>query len=263
MKITKAKSKGARKRQRKISLPGGASAPERATGRDRRHTNQPADDPRQPALAKRAKDIGLCNHEAQAVIAGKDFIADEKARLANSDMTVGEKRKAMSKANAAVSDMLANARMMDSRAVMQAANLAVLGHDLGKCINALSTGDEQSKLIDTWETLSASHRNYRMRYIGQTGDPKGASIGMVPDRTETDQSLRVDLRTPEEKAEQAKASWAAWEAKINALPSPQLKWAIRGVLQGFMGEATLWRDQAPATAGRVAVAALRRLCATS
>ena len=209
MKPTKARTQGEKRRAKKarISLAGGDSAEARATGRDRRHTNQPADDPRKPVLTKRAAECGITD--------------------------------------------------------LKEASKPSLGHDLGKCICALATGDEQAKLIDTWETLSACHRNYRMRYIGQTGDPKGASIGMVPDPMETDQSLRVDLRTPDEKAAHAKAAWAEWEGRINMLPAPQLKWAIRGVLQGFMGEATLWADCKPATTGRVAVEALRRLAATS
>lgn len=137
------------------------------------------------------------------------------------------------------------------------ANDPVLGHDMGKCINAITGGNAQ--IIETWEELSASRRNYLSRYIGQTGEPRGATIAMVPGKMETDPSLRIDPRTVEEKAEKAKSSWQAWEARINALPAPQLKGAIRGVLNGFMGEATLWRDQAPTTTGKVAVEALRHL----
>ena len=201
----KARTRGEKLRAKKarINLALGQSAPDRATGKDRRHTNQPAEDARKPALTKRAQECGI-----------KD---------------------------------------------LQEASLAVLGHDLGKCIYKLSIGDDRAQIIDTWETISACHRNWRLRYVGQTGEAKGATIAMVPDKIETDQSLRVDLRSPEEKARQAVAAWDAWEAKINALPAPQWKWAIRGVLKGFLGEATLWRDTEPTPQGINAVEALRRL----
>ena len=131
------------------------------------------------------------------------------------------------------------------------------GTDLGLCIRALTKGDERAQLSSAWAALSASHRNYRVLVIGQTGDPKGASIAMTPDAMQTDKSLRVDLRTHDEKVAAAKASWAAWEAKIKALPVPNLRWALRGALDGFMGEGRLWRDQKPTDTGRAAVMALR------
>lgn len=133
--------------------------------------------------------------------------------------------------------------------------------DLGKCIVHLVEGQERRDLLDAWGAISASHRNYRLLYIGQTGDPQGASIGMVPERLETDQSLRVDLRTHDERVAAAKASWQAWQARIKALPIPQMIWAVRGALDGFMGEAQLWKDRSPTSHGRLAVEAMRRLIA--
>ena len=135
--------------------------------------------------------------------------------------------------------------------------------DLGRCIVHLTEGDERRDLIDVWGAISACHRNYRLLYIGQTGDPQGANIGMVPESMETDQSLRVDLRTHDERVAAAKASWQAWQVKIKALPLPQMIWAVRGSLDGFMGEAVLWRDRSPTGHGRLAVEALRRLHTTA
>lgn len=143
---------------------------------------------------------------------------------------------------------------------------ALLGTQMGLCINALAEGkgeaarkSDLADLTEAWQAISASHRNFRLLVIGQTGNPQGAAIAMVPDPVETDPSLRVDLRTHEERVEAAKRSWAGWEARIAALPVPNLKWALRGALEGFMGEDTLWRDCAPTTSGRLAVKALRRL----
>ena len=135
----------------------------------------------------------------------------------------------------------------------------ICGTDLGLCIRALCKGDELTELSNAWSALSASHRNYRLLYIGQTGNPQGAAIAMIPGKMESDQSLRVDLRSHEDKVAAAKASWAAWEAKIAALPVPSMRWAIHGALNGFLGEATLWKNAAPTVTGKAAVQALRAL----
>ena len=133
------------------------------------------------------------------------------------------------------------------------------GDQMGLCIRALSTGDDRATLANTWSAISASHRNFMMLYIGQTGNPQGAAIAMVPEPMQTDPSLRVDLRTQDERVAAAKRAWQAWEGKINALPVPSLKWALRGALNGFLGEGALWRDKAPTTTGKVAVMALRQV----
>ena len=143
---------------------------------------------------------------------------------------------------------------------------ALLGTEMGLCINALATGkDEDAKkqelanLTEAWQAISASFRNYRLLVIGQTADPQGAAIGMIPDKVETDPSLRIDLRTHEERVEAAKRSKAQWDARIAALPVPNMKWSLLGALEGFLGEDTLWREQSPTPLGRLAVEALRRV----
>jgi hypothetical protein len=75
--------------------------------------------------------------------------------------------------------------------------------------------------------------------------------------------LRVDLRTHDERVTAAKSAWAAWESKLAALPLPQMKWAIRGALDGFLGDAVLWRDRSPTQQGKLGVEAMRRIIATS
>jgi hypothetical protein len=131
--------------------------------------------------------------------------------------------------------------------------------DMGRCILSLSEGDERRQIADAWAGMSTALRNYRTRFLGQTGDPQGAAIAMVPDRMETDQSYRVDLRTADERDRAAKAAWQEWEARMKALPAPQMIWAIRGALYGFMGDAALWRDGCPTAHGVAAVAGLRVL----
>jgi hypothetical protein len=56
--MTKAKTKAARRRKPRISLPGGGSVPQAAThSRDRRHTHQPQEDARTTVMAARAARI--------------------------------------------------------------------------------------------------------------------------------------------------------------------------------------------------------------
>lgn len=136
---------------------------------------------------------------------------------------------------------------------------ALLGTDMGLCINHTCKGDQLADMTEAWQAISASFRNYRLLVIGATGDPQGANIGMVPDIMETDPSLRVDLRSHDEKVAAAKSSKAQWEDRIAALPAPNMKWALRGALNGFLGEDTLWRDKVPTPTGRLAVNALRRV----
>lgn len=141
----------------------------------------------------------------------------------------------------------------------QDARQPICGTDIGLCIRHLAKGDERAALVGAWEAISAAHRQYRMLIIGQTGDPQGAAIPMLPDPMETDQSLRVDLRTHDQRVEAAKRAWHDWWGKIKALPVPNLRWAINGALDGFMGDGALWRDQKPTTTGSAAVQALRMM----
>jgi hypothetical protein len=131
--------------------------------------------------------------------------------------------------------------------------------DMGRCIIALSHGQDRADLGETWAALSAARRNYLTRHIGVTGSPQGAAIAMVPEPMETDPSLRVDLRTGPERDEAAKVAWDAWAARIKALPAPQLQWALRGALDGFMGDGALWRGGEPTASGIAAVRAISLL----
>ncbi|MDD7973433.1 hypothetical protein [Roseinatronobacter alkalisoli] len=57
-------------RQATITLAGGLKAPQRPTGRDRRHTNQQEDDPMQTAIQARMRHTGLTADRARLDMAG-------------------------------------------------------------------------------------------------------------------------------------------------------------------------------------------------
>ena len=130
--------------------------------------------------------------------------------------------------------------------------------DMGRCIVSVCNGDDRSNIINTWRGLIGSRANYLSRYVGQTGNPKCSSFEMIPDRTETDPSLRVDLRTCEERDAQAVLSWNAWLGHIKALPLWH-RWAIRNALGLSLGAVCLWCDQKPTSQGVASVEALRAL----
>lgn len=133
------------------------------------------------------------------------------------------------------------------------------GSQAGCCIS--STGDDAAKLWQTWQDINAARRNYRMRILGTTGDPKCAAISMLPDAMQTDTSLTIDIRTAEERDTAAKRAWRDWEARINSLPQPQMKWAIRGSMDGGTNGlgGNLWANNAKTTLGQAFVAALQEL----
>lgn len=133
--------------------------------------------------------------------------------------------------------------------------------DMGRCILALTEGQERADIAETWAALSTARRNYRMRIIGQTGEPQGSASPMITEAMETDPSMRIDLRTAEERDKAAIIAWGAWQADIKRLPAPQMIWAIRGALDGFLGEGRLWSDGKPTASGAAAVAALKMLTA--
>ena len=137
------------------------------------------------------------------------------------------------------------------------ARAPMAGEPIGMCILELAEPHERAPLWQTWCAMTAAHRAYRLRYLGATAEPANAALPMLPDPMQTDQSPRVDLRDPDEKVRDAVAGWQRWEARINALPIPMHRWAIRGALDGFGG--AHWQDGRPTARGRSAVQALRLL----
>ena len=131
------------------------------------------------------------------------------------------------------------------------------GDPLGLCLLELCSPDAARELWQTWCALSASHRTYRTRILAGPGDPANAALPMLSEPMQTDQSPRVDTRDGDQRDADARASWERWEARIDALPIPQHRWAIRGALDGFGGPH--WHEGRPTARGKSAVQALRGL----
>jgi hypothetical protein len=122
-----------------------------------------------------------------------------------------------------------------------------------------STPQVRRDLLGVWQSLNAAWANYAARCLSITPTPQAAALPMLPDPMQTDQSLRIDIRTAEEKDEAARRVWYEWiDLLMHRLTAPQ-RHALRGSLQGYGAE--VWNPDArkPTKAGHLAVDALAAL----
>lgn len=180
--------------------------------------------------------------------------------------TVPERTTQGSRAKEATADVMAEALQARCRALgiddapleaQRACRVPLLGSDVGRCIFYMRA--DWRPIWDTWQAISAARQNYLTRIIGQTGNPQGAALVMVPDRMETDPGHTVDMRSADERNADAINANQHWTDAINALPLHQ-RWAVREALIGF-SRADLWRDAAPTNVGRACVKGLVALTA--
>lgn len=171
----------------------------------------------------------------------------------------GRARMAELQSDPGAMDVVLAARIARGAKDTDAARDPLHGDDMGRCILALTTDDERRAITETWAALSGAWANYCTRILNRPLGPQAAAIAMLPERMQADTSLRVDLRTADERDAAAKRAWLHWHARMAALPTPMHGWALRGALCGFMGDEALWLDRAPTASGRLAVAALRML----
>lgn len=126
---------------------------------------------------------------------------------------------------------------------------------IGQVMERLCADDEIQRLWSTWQGFCAAERTYRVRYLGQTGAPKGAAIAMVPDRIETDQSHSVDLRDSDERDRDAVSAWMQWRGWLMHLSADDQR-RIHDAETGAGG--ALWADAGPTGLGIVTLQSLRR-----
>lgn len=200
--MTKARTKGQRRRQRAITLPGGARIPQPAT-QGRRVDLEPQEPADLIALAARARLTGCTVEAARDVLAGED---------------------------------------------------------MGRCIIALARSPERRRdLFSVWQALNAAWHNYATRCCSITPTPQAAALPMLPDPMQTNPSLRIDIRTADERDEAARRVWFEWiDLLMHRLTFPQ-RHALRGSLHGYGAEVWNPDDRKPTKAGCLAVEALAAL----
>jgi hypothetical protein len=139
---------------------------------------------------------------------------------------------------------------------------ALAASPVGLCI--MATKDRDLSMI--WHDLDAAHRDYRTRCLNTTGEPKCATAPVMPETMEAGETLRLDLRTTEEKARAARQRWLIWEARLARLPTPMHKQAIQAAMGGGLNPKAwqFWGASGlPTASGRLLIAALSNLATTN
>lgn len=132
----------------------------------------------------------------------------------------------------------------------------MMGSEIGKCISALHEPREASRLWGCWQAWGIVETRYSVRILGKAPGPANSALPVMPERFEVDASLASDIRTPDEKDNDATRAWMHWRGLLGQLPTgdaTRLHEARKEVPD------TLWREQTATASGRMAVAALERL----
>ncbi len=116
--------------------------------------------------------------------------------------------------------------------------------------------DQIRTLSGVWSGMLSAHRTYSLRYLGQSGSPKGATMAMVTEKMETDKSHSVDLRSPEERDRDAVSNWMRWQGYLGCLSARD-----RALLADARQQAedTLWQRAKPTGRGLNTLTALKAL----
>ncbi|MFG6591273.1 hypothetical protein [Sulfitobacter sp. 1A12157] len=132
----------------------------------------------------------------------------------------------------------------------------LLGAEIGYVIRHECKEREAAQLWDVWQQYCAAQRAYRMRILGTTGEPKGAAIQMVPDAMQADTSMRVDMRSDDERDRQAVSGYMRWKGWL---------WCLTATERGLIHHAergtgkVLWGDGEPTREGIATLDALKNL----
>jgi hypothetical protein len=90
---------------------------------------------------------------------------------------------------------------------------------IGRCIRYMRPGlQDRRDLMDVYMSISAAWTNVIERVFGLKVSAQSASLPMLPEPMQTDPSLRVDLRTADERNAAARRVWSEWSAAFRKLP---------------------------------------------
>ncbi len=108
----------------------------------------------------------------------------------------------------------ANIRENQKRLAKMGAQM--LGEPAGQALHIGCNANEASDLYEIWVDMTASEDRYH-RSMGVSIHAKSAKIEMMPERTETRDDDRPDLRSEEERDMAAQAAWRRWDGHLNAI----------------------------------------------
>lgn len=135
----------------------------------------------------------------------------------------------------------------------------MLGDEAGRAIFIGSADEhEATRLYDTFKAIDASDDAFSRRVLNRSRFANVSKLELMPERMETRPDDRIDIRTEDEKAADAKRSWVGWCTLFDAL-HPPLHAALH---MGLRQRVKLHQGQALTLAGRLFVQALRQVDAT-
>jgi hypothetical protein len=150
-------------------------------------------------------------------------------------------------------------RALRTGCTVEEARDLLASEDMGRCIRAMRAGTQTRRdLLDVWQALCAAHWNFYTRCLSMKPSAQSSALPMLPEPMQTDPSLRVDIRTGDERDEAARRVWEEWRAAFNALPVAE----ALAIAQASRGDGpTLWDADklAPTRHGALAVKALASL----
>lgn len=130
----------------------------------------------------------------------------------------------------------------------------MLGERAGQALHIGCKPEEATDLYEVWVDMTAAEDRYH-KSLGVSIHAKSAKIEMMPERTETRDDDRPDLRSEEERDMAAQAAWRRWDGHLNAIGLGHRS-AIDTARQDF---APLLVDATLSPAGERFIAAMRAL----
>lgn len=97
----------------------------------------------------------------------------------------------------------------------------MMGEEAGRAITIGAANEhEANQMWETFKLIDASDEAFSRRVLGKQRFPNVARMEMMPERMETRPDDRIDVRTADEKAADAKRSWASWCELLGSLHMP-------------------------------------------
>lgn len=96
----------------------------------------------------------------------------------------------------------------------------MMGEEAGRALSIGAVNEhEAGQLWETFKLIDASDDAFCRRVLNRPRFANGARLELLPDRMETRPDDRIDIRTPDEKAADAKRAWSGWLAILGGLQS--------------------------------------------
>ena len=114
----------------------------------------------------------------------------------------------------------ARARHMEMQA-SAAMDEPMMGEEAGRALSIGAVNEhEAGQLWETFKLIDASDDAFCRRVLNRPRFANVARLELLPDRMETRPDDRIDVRTADEKAADAKRSWASWCELLGSLHMP-------------------------------------------